>query len=398
MERRKVLAILGTRPEAVKMCPVIQKLINYSHELETRVAVTGQHRSMLDQILEIFSVSPDYDLNIMQEDQSLTDITVRALQGLEAILQEMRDCKLVMVQGDTTTAFVGALAAYYNRIPVAHIEAGLRTRNKYNPYPEEINRHFIDVLADLCFAPTETSKEALLAESIEAERIFVTGNTVIDALLATVKDNYRFKTSELQKINFNDYRHTLLVTVHRRENHGLPLERICAALKHLMMIRDDLRLILPVHLNPNVYHVVRATLGGLEHVHLTQPLDYPDFVNLMGRAYIVLTDSGGVQEEAPSLGKPVLVMRETTERPEAVSAGTARLVGTRKEDIISAVNQLLDNTDAYNKMAHAINPYGDGRAADRIVQLVRHYFQLIADRSAEFVPGKDWQKQPGLAV
>lgn len=371
----RVLTILGTRPEVIKMGPVIRELQYHSPEIETHVVVTGQHRSMLDQVLEIFEITPDYDLDIMRPNQSLTDITVRSLLGLESILRDS-DYQLVMVQGDTTTAFVGGLAAFYHRIPVAHIEAGLRTRNKYNPYPEEINRHFIDVLADLCFAPTEVSKNALLAENVDPKRILVTGNTVIDALLATVKDNHRFQTPALQTIDFSHKRHTLLVTVHRRENHGEPLQDICEALRHLLTTRQDLQLVLPVHLNPNVYNTVHAALDGIERVYLTEPLAYPDFVNLMARAYIILTDSGGIQEEAPSLGKPVLVMRETTERPEAISAGAARLVGTTKQGITAAVTRLLDDPSEYRQMAQAINPYGDGKAAVRIVQAIRHYLTM----------------------
>ncbi len=385
MKPVKVLTIFGTRPEAIKMGPVIHELCHYSNEIETSVVVTGQHRSMLDQILQIFEITPDYDLDIMRDNQSLTDITVRSLQGLEHILQgESYD--LVMVQGDTTTAFVGGLAAFYHRIPVAHIEAGLRTRNKHNPYPEEMNRHFIDTLADLCFVPTDLSKKALLAEQVDPTRILITGNTVIDALLTTVKEGYTFETPALRAVNFNHKRRTLLVTVHRRENHGAPLRNICEALKHLLTTRSDLQLILPVHLNPNVYHTVHEVLGGVQQVYLTEPLDYSDFVNLMAKVDIILTDSGGVQEEAPALGKPVLVMRETTERPEAILAGTARLIGTATADIVSAVNQLLDDPQVFQQMAHAVNPYGDGQAAARTVQALRYYFKLTDKRADEFVP------------
>jgi UDP-N-acetylglucosamine 2-epimerase (non-hydrolysing) len=379
----KVLAIFGTRPEAIKMGPVLYRLQKYAHEIETRVVITGQHRSMLDQVLPIFEVTPDYDLDIMRPNQSLTGITVRALRGLENILQD-DDYQLILVQGDTTTAFVGALAAFYQRIPVAHIEAGLRTRDKYNPYPEEINRHFIDVLADLCFAPTLFSKNALLKEGVDPQRILVTGNTVIDALLTTVSERYTFQTSSLQTIDFDRGQRTLLATVHRRENHGEPLQDICNALQHLLAARQDLQLVLPVHLNPNVYHTVHAALDNMERVHLTEPLDYPDFVNLMAHTHIILTDSGGVQEEAPSLGKPVLVMRETTERPEAISAGTARLVGTTKRGIVDTVNRLLDDPLEYERMAQAVNPYGDGRAAERIVEGIRHFFGFRDDAPVDF--------------
>jgi UDP-N-acetylglucosamine 2-epimerase (non-hydrolysing) len=397
MKRDRILAIFGTRPEAIKMGPVIRQLHDYDDEIETRVVVTGQHRSMLDQILNAFEISPDFDLDIMQDNQSLADITTRSLSGLESILGN-EDYRLVMVQGDTTTAFVGALAAFYHRIPVAHIEAGLRTYDKYNPYPEEVNRHFIDVLADLCFAPTLTAKSLLLAEGIEPKRIVVTGNTVIDALLATVDAHYKFLIPALQPINFDRGRHTLLVTVHRRENHGQPLQDICQALRQLLTTRTDLQLVLPVHLNPNVHSVVHAILGGLEHVYLTEPLGYPDFVNLMARSHIIVTDSGGVQEEAPSLGKPVLVIRQTTERPEAIAAGTARLIGTRKEDIISGVSQLLDVPERYRQMACAVNPYGDGHAAERIVLSIRRYFQLTDSLPAEFTHENERMEQPPLGT
>jgi UDP-N-acetylglucosamine 2-epimerase (non-hydrolysing) len=267
------------------------------------------------------------------------------------------------------------------------VEAGLRTYNRYNPYPEEINRKFIDTLAELCFAPTETSKAALLAEGIDQDQVEVTGNTVIDALLATVAADYQFKAPGLEAIDF-DRRRTLLVTTHRRENHGEPLQNICGALRELAAKRNDIQIVIPVHLNPNVYRVVHNTLGDLEPVTMVEPLEYPDFVNLMARAHIILTDSGGVQEEAPSLGKPVLVMRATTERPEAITAGAARLVGTHKEDIVAEVSRLLDDAEAYQAMAYAINPYGDGRASDRIVEAIRHRFELSSSRPDEFVASK----------
>ena len=395
MKRRKVMVILGTRPEAIKLCPVIRQLQYYVHDIETHVVVTGQHRSMLDQILKFFGVTPDYDLDIMQDDQSLTDIIIRSLRGLESILQK-NDYQLVMVQGDTSTAFVGALSAYYHKIPVAHVEAGLRTRNKFSPYPEEINRHFIDVLADLCFAPTMSSKNELLKEGTDPECILVTGNTVIDALLTTVNSHYEFMSEILKIIKFRPACHTLLATVHRRENHGQPLYEICQALKHLISTRDDLQLVLPVHPNPNVYQEVHNILGDLDNTYLTEPLEYPDFVNLMARAHIILTDSGGVQEEAPSLGKPVLVLRDTTERQESISAGTARLIGTQREVIISAVNQLLDDPNQYEHMSQSINPYGDGRAAERIVQAIRYNFNLTNRKVDEFSSDNVWHGQAEL--
>jgi UDP-N-acetylglucosamine 2-epimerase (non-hydrolysing) len=383
MQSLKVLAVLGTRPEAIKMGPVITKFGCYSGEIDIKVAVTGQHRSMLDQILGLFDIKPDFDLNIMHRNQSLTDVTVRSLRGLEGILRD-EHFDLVIVQGDTTTAFVGALAAYYHQVLIAHVEAGLRTYDKYNPFPEEANRIFIDALADLCLAPTKSSEAALLAEQVDKNRIFVTGNTVIDALLSTAKADYQFSSPSLKVIDFDD-RQTLLVTIHRRENHGEPLQTICDALRELASIRSDIQIIIPVHLNPNVHNVVHANLGSLETVYLVEPLDYPDFVNLMARSFIVLTDSGGVQEEAPSLKKPVLIMRATTERPEAITAGAARLVGTQKDTIISEVLRLLHNVEVYQAMAHAGNPYGDGFASERIVQIVRNRFALSSSKPDEFV-------------
>lgn len=365
------------------MGPVINKLRCYASQIDMRVAVTGQHRAMLDQILATFAIEPHYDLDIMQDNQSLTDVTVRSLRGLENILQH-EEFDLVLVQGDTTTAFTGALAAFYQRVPVAHVESGLRTYNRYNPYPEEINRIFIDTLAELCFAPTEASKAALLAEGIAEAQVLITGNTVIDALLSTTTAEYQFSSPDLKAIDF-DRRYTLLVTTHRRENHGEPLQDICDALKELALTRSDIQIVIPVHLNPKVHQVIHASLADMGSVYLTEPLEYPDFVNLMARVHIVLTDSGGVQEEAPSLGVPVLVMRDITERPEAITAGAARLVGTDKDTIVNEVNRLLDDVDSYQEMALAINPYGDGRASDRIVQAIRHAFCLSSTKPDEFI-------------
>jgi len=375
--RPKVMVIFGTRPEAIKMAPVIRQLENYDHRLRTCIVVTAQHRSMLDQVLEIFHIEPDHDLNIMLPDQSLTQTTVRALVGLESLMRS-ESPDLVLVQGDTTTAFVGGLAAFYHQIPIGHIEAGLRTRNKYNPYPEEVNRHLLDVLADLCFAPTLTAREALLAEGIPESRILVTGNTVIDALLAAVAQAHQFTVPALQQVNFGSPHRTLLVTAHRRESFGDPLEGICLALRDLLVAREELQVVFPVHLNPRVHGTVWSILGDIERAWLVDPLDYLDFVHLMKCADIIVTDSGGVQEEAPTLGKPVLVIRATTERPEAVAAGTARLVGTARQDIVAAVSQLLDDPAEYARMQHAVNPYGDGHAAQRIVDSICHFLGLLA--------------------
>ncbi len=387
MKRLKVLVMFGTRPEAIKMAPVISHLRHYRETIQTCVVVTAQHRSMLDQVLEVFDIEPDYDLDIMRPRQSLTEITVRTLVALENLLGSEKP-DLVLVQGDTTTAFVGALAAFYKQIPIGHVEAGLRTRDKYNPYPEEVNRHLLDVLADLCFAPTGTAREALLAEGVPESRILVTGNTVIDALLTTSGREHRFMNPALQHLDFGPPWTTLLVTAHRRESLGGPLEAICRALGDLLAARPTLQLIFPVHLNPKVRETVSSILGGVDRAWLIDPLDYLDFTHLMRCVDLVVTDSGGVQEEAPALGKPVLVIRTTTERPEAIEAGTARLVGTGRESIVSAVSRLLDDPIEYDRMRHAINPYGDGLAAERIVASVRHFFGLTRIRPRPFQPDR----------
>jgi UDP-N-acetylglucosamine 2-epimerase (non-hydrolysing) len=317
MALMKVVVIMGTRPEAIKMAPIVHELQCYSRDFDTRVVVTAQHRSMLDQVLKIFRITPDYDLNLMLPGQSLSQITVNALHSLENVLHTEKP-DLILVQGDTTTAFVGGLAAYYQQIAVGHVEAGLRTYDKYNPFPEEMNRHFLDIVSDLCFVPTLTAQEALRREGIPETRIFVTGNTVIDALLATIQRKHRFTLPELQRVHFNLKRQTILVTTHRRENFGEPLRNICQALRDLLLSRKNLQIIFPVHLNPEVRKTVSLILGDVDRAILLEPLDYLDFVHLMRRVDLVITDSGGVQEEAPALGKPVLVTRSKTERPEAV--------------------------------------------------------------------------------
>jgi UDP-N-acetylglucosamine 2-epimerase (non-hydrolysing) len=355
---------------------VINQLQHHRHELKTCIVVTAQHRQMLDQVLEIFHIEPDHDLDTMRPGQSLTEITVRVLAGLERIMG-CENPDLVLVQGDTTTAFVGGLAAFYRQVPLGHIEAGLRTRDKHNPYPEEINRHFLDVLADLCFAPTLTAKEALLAEGVPETRILVTGNTVIDALLTAVVQEHQFTVPALRHISFGPPHRTLLVTAHRRESLGAPLEDICHALRDLLTAREDLQLVFPVHLNPKVRETVWSMLGDVERAVLVDPLDYLDFVHLMRCVDLIVTDSGGIQEEAPALGKPALVIRATTERPEAIEAGTARLVGTDQQNIVAAISQLLDDPAEYDRMKHAVNPYGDGHAAQRILDSVRHFLGLL---------------------
>ena len=364
-KKLKVMTVFGTRPEAIKMAPVILEL-SRRNEIQPIVAVTAQHREMLDQVLKLFKIKPDYDLNIMSEGQTLFDITSRALLGLHEVLTEAAP-DIVLVHGDTTTTFAGALAAYYHQVAVGHVEAGLRTGNKFSPYPEEMNRKLTGALTDLHFAPTQTSKKNLLREGVAEENIFVTGNTVIDALHETVKPDFKFADELLQKIDYKGKR-VILVTTHRRENLGEPLRHVYKALKKLVEEFSDVEIVFPVHKNPKVREVVNAELGGLSQVHLTDPLDYEPFANLIGRATLVLTDSGGIQEEAPSLGKPVLVLRDTTERPEAVAAGTVKLVGTEMENVYKAARELLTDANEYSKMSEAINPYGDGKAAERIVQ------------------------------
>ena len=381
MEKLKVMSIFGTRPEAIKMAPVVLEL-QRQPEIESVVAVTAQHREMLDQVLKLFAIRPDFDLNIMSEGQTLFDITSRALLGLDKVLSEVKP-NVVLVHGDTTTTFAGALAAYYHQIEVGHVEAGLRTRNKFSPYPEEMNRRLTGALADLNFAPTITAKENLLRENVNAEKIFVTGNTVIDALYQTVRRDFKF-TGELANVDF-DGKKIILVTTHRRENLGEPMRNVYKALRALVEEFPNVEIIFPVHKNPKVREVVNAELGNLERVRLTDPLDYEPFANLMNRADLILTDSGGVQEEAPALGKPVLVLRDTTERPEAVHAGTVKLIGTDREKVYSTAKILLTDTAEYRKMAEARSPYGDGHAAERIVRalLWKHGFSI--ERPKEFV-------------
>lgn len=365
MKKLKVMAIFGTRPEAIKMAPVVLELQKFPARIETTVTVTAQHREMLDQVLKLFEINPDFDLNIMAQGQTLFDITSRALLGLRDVLAEVKP-DIVLVHGDTTTTFAGALAAYYNQIAVGHVEAGLRTGNKYSPYPEEMNRKLTGALTDLHFAPTTTARNNLLAEGVDAAKIFVTGNTVIDALYKTVRADFHF-TGELEKFNRSDKK-LILVTTHRRENLGEPLRQVYRALRKLVEEFPDVEVIFPVHKNPKVREVVKAELGNLAQVHLIEPLDYEPFANLMNRATLILTDSGGIQEEAPSLGKPVLVLRDTTERPEALDAGTVKLIGTAMEKVYGAAKLLLTDSAEYQKMAAAQNPYGDGKAAERIVQ------------------------------
>ncbi len=373
----RILSVFGTRPEAIKMAPVVLALAAAAG-IESRVCVTGQHRAMLDQVLALFDIAPDHDLAVMQANQGLTDITTAVLKGLDPVLADLRPDR-VLVHGDTTTSFAASLAAFYRRIPVGHVEAGLRTGNIYAPWPEEMNRRLADAIADLHFAPTERARANLLAEGAAADRVVVTGNTVIDALLRVV-DRIRHDAPLRQGLDRRfdflasgcrpDQPKLILVTGHRRENFGDGFERICRSLARLAE-RADVEILYPVHLNPNVQGPVMRILGQRPRIHLIDPVDYLAFVYLMDRAHLIITDSGGIQEEAPSLGKPVLVMRETTERPEAVEAGTVRLVGTDEDLIVREAERLLDDTEAYAAMARAHNPYGDGRAAERIVATLR---------------------------
>ncbi|MGB4005862.1 MAG: UDP-N-acetylglucosamine 2-epimerase (non-hydrolyzing) [Halanaerobiales bacterium] len=378
---RRVMTIFGTRPEAIKMAPLVKEL-EREPEIESIVAVTAQHREMLDQVLDLFAIRPDYDLDIMEAGQSLTSISVRVLEGLEKVLAEVQP-DLVLVHGDTSTSFLAALAAFYQQIRIGHVEAGLRTYNKYSPFPEEMNRQLTGVLTDLHFAPTPAARENLFRENIPAGKIFVTGNTVIDALLQTVQEDYHFNDEILDGIDFRNKK-LILLTAHRRENLGQPMEDIFRAVRRLVQKYEELELVFPVHLNPVVRELAASVLGDMDRVHLIEPLDYEPFVNLMARSYLVLTDSGGIQEEAPGLGKPVLVLRNTTERPEAIAAGTVRLVGTDPEAIYQAATELIRDQEKYALMANAVNPYGDGKAARRIVNRIRYEFGLSASPGEEF--------------
>lgn len=380
----KVMTVFGTRPEAIKMAPVVLELQKYPEEIVPIVAVTAQHREMLDQVLHLFKITPDHDLDIMSAGQTLFDITTKALMGLDKVLTEEKP-DIVLVHGDTTTTFAGALAAFYHQTTVGHVEAGLRTRNKYSPFPEEMNRKLTGSLTDLHFAPTAVAEGNLLSEAVKEKSIFVTGNTVIDALHQTVRDDFEFADELLKDIDYKNHR-IVLVTTHRRENLGEPMRHVYKALRQLIEEFSDVEVVFPVHRNPKVREVVNEELGGVERVNLIDPLDYEPFANLMNRAALILTDSGGVQEEAPALGKPVLVLRDTTERPEAVAAGTVKLIGTDHERVYNEAKLLLMDKAEYNRMAEACNPYGDGLAAKRIVQAIRCHYGLSKELPERFEP------------
>ena len=367
MKKLKVMTVFGTRPEAIKMAPLALELKKYDN-IESIVCVTAQHRQMLDQVLEIFGITPDYDLDIMKTRQSLIGITTRVLEGLDEVIKKEQP-DIVLVHGDTSTSFVAALAAFYNQVKVGHVEAGLRTYDKYSPFPEEMNRQLTGRIADLNFSPTEQNRKNLLKENVSDDIIYITGNTVIDALKTTVRDDYKFKDECLNNLDFDNKR-VIIVTAHRRENLGKPLENICNALKQIVTEYEDVELVYPVHLNPAVRETAFGILGDMDRVHLIDPLDVEELHNAMSRSFMVMTDSGGIQEEAPSLGKPVLVMRDTTERPEGIAAGTLKLVGTDEETIYKEFKTLLTNKEEYDKMSKASNPYGDGFASKRIADIL----------------------------
>ena len=364
----KVMSIFGTRPEAIKMAPLVKEL-ERRKEIESIVCVTAQHREMLDQVLNTFDIKPDYDLNIMKQGQSLADVTTRALVGLEEVIKEVKP-DIVLVHGDTTTTFAGALAAFYNQVAIGHVEAGLRTYDKYSPYPEEMNRQMVDRLSDMYFAPTEISKDNLLKENIDESKIYITGNTAIDAMSTTVDENYTHP--ELDWINAGE--RMILLTAHRRENLGEPMRRIFRAIKRVVDEFSDVKVIYPIHMNPKVREVANEVFGDADRVKLIEPLEVFDFHNFQNKSYIILTDSGGIQEEAPSLGKPVLVLRDTTERPEGIKAGTLKLVGTDEDVIYEETKKFLLDKKEYEKMSKASNPYGDGHASERIVDAIIEYF------------------------
>ncbi|GEC91372.1 non-hydrolyzing UDP-N-acetylglucosamine 2-epimerase [Brevibacillus brevis] len=382
MKTVKVMTVFGTRPEAIKMAPLVHELNKYSEQIESVVCVTAQHRQMLDQVLDIFDIQPDIDLNIMKDRQTLVGVTTRALESLDETMKEVKP-DIVLVHGDTTTTFVASLAAFYNQVAIGHVEAGLRTWDKYSPFPEEMNRQLTGVMADLHFSPTNGSADNLRREAKPEKSIYVTGNTAIDALKTTVREDYTHPVLDRvagQKL--------VLMTAHRRENLGEPMRRIFRAVRRLVDEHPEIAVVYPVHLNPAVQEVAQEILGNHDRISLIEPLDALDFHNFARRAHLILTDSGGVQEEAPSLGVPVLVLRDTTERPEGIEAGTLKLVGTDEEQVYAMAKELLTNQAAYDAMAHAVNPYGDGEASRRIVEAILYHFGLRAEPPEPFQPGQ----------
>lgn len=373
------MTIFGTRPEAIKMAPLVLELEKQNNRFESIVTITAQHREMLDQVLEIFDIRPDYDLNIMKANQSLSQITSNAILGLEDVIKEAKP-DIILVHGDTTTTFAASMAAFYQQIKIGHVEAGLRTYDKYSPYPEEMNRQLTDVLTDIYFAPTPNSRDNLLIENFPKEKIFITGNTAIDALKQTVQKDYKHEVLN----NIPKENRIILVTMHRRENLGEPMERVFRAMRTVVDSHQDVEIVYPVHLNPLVQESAHKYLGNHERIHLIDPLDVTDFHNIAARSYMIMSDSGGIQEEAPSLGVPVLVLRDTTERPEGVAANTLRLVGTETDAVLSNMTELLDNLNSYTEMAKASNPYGDGSASKRILNAIAYEFSLLENRPVDF--------------
>ncbi len=381
MEKIKVLSIFGTRPEAIKMAPIIKELEKCEH-IHQEVCVTAQHREMLDQVLNIFNIKPDYDLNIMTQNQTLTGITINALKGLEDTLEKSNP-DIILVHGDTTTTFVGSLAAFYKKIKIGHVEAGLRTYNKYEPFPEEMNRKLTGAMVDLHFAPTKLSKENLLKENVNEDSIFITGNTSVDCVKTTVIKDYKFSCDTLNNIDYKNKK-IITMTAHRRENLGKPLENICNAILKLVKDNEDIEIVYAVHFNPLVREVANRILGDNPRIHLIDPIDMTDMHNLINLSYMVMTDSGGLQEEVPSLKKPVLVLRNVTERPEGVTAGVLKLAGTEENNIISLATELLNNQDIYKSMVNAKNPFGDGIASKRIVDAILYHFNKIDKKPEDF--------------
>ncbi len=381
MDKIKVMLVFGTRPEAIKMAPLAIELKKHE-EFETLVCVTAQHREMLDQVMEIFDLKSDYDLDIMKDRQTLVGITCKVLEGLDDVFKKEKP-DIVLVHGDTSTSFVASLAAFYNQICVGHVEAGLRTYDKYSPFPEEMNRCLTGRIADIHLSPTIKNQQNLIREGIDESKIYITGNTVIDALKTTVRDDYVFQDKTLQNVDFENKR-VITLTAHRRENLGKPLENICQAVKQLVLDNKDVEVVYPVHMNPAVRDTVNSILGSVEGVHLIEPLSVNELHNAMARSYMIMTDSGGIQEEAPALARPVLVLRRETERPEAVEAGTVKIAGTDTDTIKSMAQELLDSKEAYDKMAKAANPYGDGEASSRIVEAIKHQFGLRDSRPIDF--------------
>lgn len=381
MKKVKVMAVFGTRPEAIKMCPLVLELKKYEN-IEPIVCVTAQHREMLDQVLDVFGIKPDYDLDIMKTRQSLAGITTRVLEGMEDVLKKDKP-DIVLVHGDTSTSFVAALAAFYEQIPVGHVEAGLRTYDIYSPFPEEMNRQLTGRIAELHFSPTQRNYDNLIKENVDAEKIYITGNTVIDALKTTVKDNYEFENECLKNIDFENKR-VIVVTAHRRENLGKPLQDICTAIAEIVDEYPDTEVVYPVHLNPAVREVAWGILGEKDRVHLIDPLDVMELHNAIARSFMVMTDSGGIQEEAPALAKPVLVLRRETERPEAVTAGTVKIAGVDKDVIKKLAKELLDDPAEYAKMAQAANPYGDGEASRRTCEAILYAFGVSDKKPDKF--------------